>query len=506
MTTTVATTSSQDTIFALSSGAATGQATAVAVIRLSGPQAGVILQRLTPGRPLPKPRTAALRKLHDLDDPKVVLDQALVLYFSGPNSFTGDDVVELQVHGSRAVVTAVLETLGTAARLAEPGEFTQRAWLAGKLDALQVEALADLLTADTATQRQQALAQLDGQLSAVYDTWRDMLVAGLAHAEAVIDFGDDERLDDALLDEDDQQLAQDNVWGGVVGNMEVLERSMRRQLQDARRGELVRQGLQIAIVGPPNAGKSSLFNILADRDAAIVSPTAGTTRDVLELSLNLGGVKCVLQDTAGVRTFTDDAIEMEGIARATRAAAQADLVLAMVDSSDVESGLEILTTILQNSPNLDRQHVLLLLNKSDLREEKHQTIEVAGKDVVELIGGQYEISCATQNGVDTFLESLTRICVARVSNTDASDRDKTSIVDRETSEGTLITRARHRQHVQAAVEALERFQTLSQQGTMSVDLAAEELRLAASEFGRITGAVDVEDVLDKLFADFCIGK
>jgi tRNA modification GTPase len=366
--------------------------------------------------------------------------------------------------------------------------------------------LADLLTADTATQRQQALAQLDGQLSAVYDTWRDMLVAGLAHAEAVIDFGDDERLDDALLDEDDQQLAQDNVWGGVVGNMEVLERSMRRQLQDARRGELVRQGLQIAIVGPPNAGKSSLFNILADRDAAIVSPTAGTTRDVLELSLNLGGVKCVLQDTAGVRTFTDDAIEMEGIARATRAAAQADLVLAMVDSSDVESGLEILTTILQNSPNLDRQHVLLLLNKSDLREEKHQTIEVAGKDVVELIGGQYEISCATQNGVDTFLESLTRICVARVSNTDASDRDKTSIVDRETSEGTLITRARHRQHVQAAVEALERFQTLSQQGTMSVDLAAEELRLAASELGRITGAVDVEDVLDKLFADFCIGK
>ncbi|EEC42633.1 predicted protein [Phaeodactylum tricornutum CCAP 1055/1] len=506
MTTTVATTSSQDTIFALSSGAATGQATAVAVIRLSGPQAGVILQRLTPGRPLPKPRTAALRKLHDLDDPKVVLDQALVLYFSGPNSFTGDDVVELQVHGSRAVVTAVLETLGTAARLAEPGEFTQRAWLAGKLDALQVEALADLLTADTATQRQQALAQLDGQLSAVYDTWRDMLVAGLAHAEAVIDFGDDERLDDALLDEEDQQLAQDNVWGGVVGNMEVLERSMRRQLQDARRGELVRQGLQIAIVGPPNAGKSSLFNILADRDAAIVSPTAGTTRDVLELSLNLGGVKCVLQDTAGVRTFTDDAIEMEGIARATRAAAQADLVLAMVDSSDVESGLEILTTILQNSPNLDRQHVLLLLNKSDLREEKHQTIEVPGKDVVELIGGQYEISCATQNGVDTFLESLTRICVARVSNTDASDRDKTSIVDRETSEGTLITRARHRQHVQAAVEALERFQTLSQQGTMSVDLAAEELRLAASELGRITGAVDVEDVLDKLFADFCIGK
>jgi len=492
--------SQEDTIYALSSGTATGQATAVAVIRLTGTQAGSILQQLTQNKPLPKPRMATLRKLYDPASNQP-LDHALVLYFQQPSSFTGEDVVEFHCHGSRAVVQSVMEALSNCgARLAEAGEFTQRAWLAGKFDVLQIEALADLLTADTGLQRQQALQQLDGKLSQVYQEWRSTLIGGLAHAEAVIDFGDDERLDDDMLDEEDQQEVQTNVWGGVVDKMQGLKAMMERQLQDARRGELVREGLQIAIVGPPNAGKSSLFNLLSDRDAAIVSPTAGTTRDVLEVTLNLGGVKCILQDTAGVRTATDDLIELEGMKRAEMAAAKADLVVAMVDSTEANVGLSILEGVLQNVTDLDPTNILLVLNKSDLQLSSKNGVDLSSS-TLQKIGGTFEISCETQQGVDSFLQSLTSKVVSRVA---AVDDDVMSTVEH--SEGTLITRARHRQHVQAAVEALERFEMLSQQGTMAVDMAAEELRLAASELGRITGAVDVEDVLDKLFSDFCIGK
>jgi tRNA modification GTPase len=327
------------------------------------------------------------------------------------------------------------------------------------------------------------------------------LIAGLAHAEAVIDFGDDEHLED---NEDlDNDRAQWNVWGGVVENMTNLMNSMQKQLQDARRGELIREGLQIAIVGPPNAGKSSLFNLLADRDAAIVSPTAGTTRDILEVSLNLGGVKCIVQDTAGVRTSSEDLIELEGMKRAKAAAAKADLVVAMVDTTEKELGLQILQSVMdQAQEHLTSAQILLVLNKSDLVDAARTTkmTEVPG-DLSSRIGGTFEISCVTQNGIDSFLDSLSAAVVARVSDDALDSSEKQSAV-----EGALITRARHRQHVQTSVEALERFVILSQQGSMSVDMAAEELRLAASELGRITGAVDVEDVLDKLFADFCIGK
>jgi len=486
----------EDTIFALSSGTLSGgTATAVAVIRITGPEAHNILSQMTRGgKSLPPARKACVRNLHDVDN-DTPLDQALVLLFNKPHSFTGQDVVELHCHGSRAVVQGILEYLSKHARMAERGEFTQRAFSSGKLDLLQVEALADLLTADTQTQRQQALRQLEGNLQHLYTDWRQRLTKGLAHAEAVIDFGDDEQLDQ---DEDDEEVAQQHVWGNVGPQISSLRLDMQHHLSDARRGELVREGVKIAIVGPPNAGKSSLFNLLAQRDAAIVSPIAGTTRDVLELSLNLGGVRCTLSDTAGVREASDDVIEQEGMKRARNVAKNADIVVAMADVLEADKGLSVLQTVLDMIDENDEapkvNNVLLALNKLDLDNSNGESS--LPEELTRDLGGVFQMSCETNDGIDQFLDALTTTVLARVSSEE----------DTGGKEGAIITRARHRQHVEAAVKALLRFETLSQQGTMAVDMAAEELRLATSELGRITGAVDVEDVLDVLFTDFCIGK
>jgi tRNA modification GTPase len=490
--------SQEDTIFALSSGYTGQQVTALAVLRISGPQAHTVLDTLTKNNTkLPPARTAALRKLYYQD---TMLDHALVLLFQQPRSFTGEDLVELHCHGSRAVVQGLLDVLPKlGCRMAEPGEFTQRAFGNGKLDLVQVEALADILGADTQSQLQQALSQLDGKLSQVYEDWRLQLISGLAHAEAVIDFGDDERLgEDDILDDDSEQW---NVWGNVRDRMHELRTSMGLHLRDERKGELVREGVKIAIVGPPNAGKSSLFNLLAQRDAAIVSPIAGTTRDVLQVSMDLGGVKCTLQDTAGVRSEgeTSDSLELEGIKRAQSVAEQADLVVAMVDATEASRGIDIVQGVLEEKEKLLKsEHILLVLNKLDLVDTtttKAAASPSSSSDGLLQFGGTHEISCITQEGIDGFLDALTKSVVSRTTQRDDDG-----------GEGALITRARHRQHVEASSEALERFEILSTQGTMAVDMAAEELRLAASELGRITGAVDVEDVLDVLFNDFCIGK
>jgi tRNA modification GTPase len=494
----------------------------------------------------------------------------VVLYFPGPRSFTGQDVLELHLHGSRAVVSDVLRaleaigqrrhdargtggtTMGTTTvRMAEPGEFTQRAFAAGKLDALQTEALADLLRSDTSAQRRQALKQLDGSLSRVYQRWRDELVAGLAHAEAVIDFGDDEAIDDYGDHgeaEDDEEVRGMSVWGNVVDRMDALRSEMRRQLSDERRGELVREGVRIVVAGPPNAGKSTLFNLLARRDAAIVSPVAGTTRDVLEVQLDLGGVKCRLLDTAGVRSETKASpsgspvgppganeigeIERIGIGRAVAAVREADVVVAMVDAADAEAGAKVLRSIFaprgkeeageeeetddeDNEDDGRKAPVLLVLNKSDLtngantpsatmtREGPPYSSLVSRAGLDRRVERVFEISCATQHGLDGLLSSLAATVVERVNGGGVGGGSDSSPPS---SSSVLITRARHRRHVAATVACLDRFLALAGHGAPAMDLAAEELRLAASELGRVTGAVDVEDVLDKLFADFCIGK
>lgn len=513
-------TSDDDTVFALSSGSGV---TAVAVIRISGRNAFDALQQLLSpysleagAKPpkLPKPRMASLRTLYDplsSSDPLInrmrdPLDSALVLTFPGPKSFTGEDIVELHCHGSRAVTSGVLKALSSldSIRPADPGEFTQRAYGNGKLGLVEVEALADLIVADTSLQRKQALQQFDGRLSRLYLGWRSELIKGLAHAEAVIDFGDDEALDgeDNGFDSSENDGGM-SVWADVRPRIASLQEAMDRHLEDASRGELLRDGLRIAIVGRPNAGKSSLLNLLAGRDAAIVSSTPGTTRDVVEVILDLDGVRCSLLDTAGIREEIEDGvdeIEVEGMKRARLAAHEAHLIVGVVDCSDQKRGLEAVQELIRADGHSDSErsiphnNVLYVLNKLDLFEGKMRSCGVDSET--------FAISCTTNQGVDTFLSSLTKRALALTSQEGESSGD----LSVDGTEGAVITRARHRRHVEAASNALQRFGVLSGQGYMALDMAAEELRLASSELGRVTGAIDVEDVLDVLFSDFCIGK
>ncbi|KAK1739593.1 tRNA modification GTPase, TrmE family [Skeletonema marinoi] len=541
------TTSEEETIFALSSGgggaSVGGGATAVAVIRMSGPCAFNALRELLSPSPnglsgggklpkLPKARMASLRTLYDPltnndSERRDPLDSALILTFPGPNSFTGEDIVELHCHGSRAVVNGVLSALThlnsvpipaisdeesqqarrrrLSLRPADPGEFTQRAYAHGKLGLVEVEALSDLIVADTSLQRKQALKQFDGRLSRLYMGWREELIKGLAHAEAVIDFGDDEALDPD--EEDDGDMDGDggmSIWGGISPRITSLRQAMERHLADASRGELLRDGLRIAIVGRPNAGKSSLLNLLAGRDAAIVSSTPGTTRDVVEVILDLGGVRCTLLDTAGVREEKEEGvneIEVEGMKRARIAAKDAHIVVGVVDSTDYERGLEAVDELINGDGDFDdwkKDNILYVVNKVDLKNEMKDNDCLSKSN-------SFGISCTTSEGVNDFLSVLTTEALSLVSS-DNDEASSAALSSLEGSEGAVITRARHRRHVEAAADALGRFEVLSGQGYMALDMAAEELRLAASELGRITGAIDVEDVLDVLFADFCIGK
>ena len=402
-----------------------------------------------------------------------------------------------------------------ALRPADPGEFTQRAYAHGKLGLVEVEALADLIVADTSLQRKQALQQFDGRLSRLYMGWREELIKGLAHAEAVIDFGDDEVLDDDGEDDDGSSSMEGDggmsIWGTIRPRISALREAMDKHLADASRGELLRDGLRIAIVGRPNAGKSSLLNLLAGRDAAIVSSTPGTTRDVVEVILDLGGVRCTLLDTAGVREEMEEGvndIEVEGMKRARMAARDAHIIVGVIDASDYERGLDAVKELMGGDDHplemdnsvVKNDNVLYVLNKLDLVDDK----ETSAIDKLAMGSSSFGISCTTSEGVDNFLSSLTDQALSMVSNDDGSQNP--SLLSVEGTEGAVITRARHRRHVEGASEALARFEQLSGQGYMALDMAAEELRLAASELGRITGAIDVENILDVLFADFCIGK
>lgn len=443
---------SPGTIFAL----ATPQGrSGVAVVRLSGPLAGAALQQVTDGR-LPTARKAVLRSVRDPETGEA-LDSALILWFPAPASFTGEDVAELHLHGGRAVIAAVMLVLSQrpGLRLAEPGEFTRRAFLAGKMDLTSVEGLADLIDAETEAQRRQALRQMGGALSALYESWRARLLRVLAHAEAIIDFPDED-----LPEETNAHLRAE-----VTALLEDID----AHLADSRRGERLREGIRVAIIGPANAGKSSLLNWLAGRDAAIVSATAGTTRDVIEIHLDLGGYPVLLADTAGLRE-TADALEEEGIRRARRWAREADYRILLLDGAAYDE-LQAAEFTSQENPSL------VVVNKSDLMMSRPTSATMVGEAL--------SVSVKSGQGMAGFLARLEQE-VARLAAP---------------GEAPALTRIRHRMALESAGESLNRFLQAP-----SPDLAAEDLRLAVREIGRITGRVDVEDLLGVIFRDFCLGK
>lgn len=403
---------------------------------------------------VPEPRRAVLRAIRDPRSGEM-LDRGLALWFPAPRSFTGEDMAELHIHGGRSVLDGVLGALGAlpGLRLAEPGAFARRAFENGKLDLTAAEGLADLIDAETEAQRRQALRQSAGRLREVYDGWRGRLIEAGALLEAALDFADEGDV-------------PDTVWGQARPLVERLADEIAAHLKDARGGEILRDGFHIVIAGPPNAGKSSLLNALAKRDAAIVSAEAGTTRDVIEVRLDLGGYAVILMDTAGIREAAT-AIEGEGIRRTLSRVADADLVLWIGDLTEPANGP--LPEALQSAPD-----VLRVANKADL----------APRATAE---GAVAISALTGLGLDRLLSEILRRLRERVGN----------------AENAVITRARHRQELQTAYAALTHF---LDGDTSQTELRAEDIRSAATALGRITGRVDVEDILGKIFADFCIGK
>ena len=504
------------TIFALSSGRVPA---AIAVIRISGPRAGDALTAL--GVKTPEPRKAGLARVRDPQSGEII-DEALALWFPGPNSETGEHVAELQLHGGRAVVAATLAALGKieGLRPAEAGEFTRRAFENGKLDLTAVEGLADLVGAETEAQRRQAFRQMKGALGRRAETWRERLIQALALVEARIDFSDEGDVPEDLVR---PALEIARTLAAEIGGA----------LNDGTRGERLREGLVVAIAGPPNAGKSTLLNRIARREAAIVSPYAGTTRDVIEVHLDLDGWPVTLLDTAGIRE-TDDPVEMEGVRRAQDRAAAADLVLWVEDAGGPQAGEggPGNTTMVQrgdgvpfrpggaagtasagpgagqNGPigwrvhnkadlwghfkrndfgfvtNLNNESVLL--SNEPLKNVVNQSLLHNNETIIENIEREFIISAGTGEGVDALLRALTDFTAKFLAGTESG----------------LITRERHRLVLSQVYQALTRALSLTGQE----DLLAEELRTAAAALGRLTGRVDVEDILEVIFRDFCIGK
>lgn len=439
-----------ETIFALASGR--GRA-GVAVVRISGPGAMASLEQLT-GQSRPKARQAVLRPLLRSKD-KSIIDQSLAIVFTAPRSFTGEDVVELHLHGGPAILTAVFAELAAfpGFRPADPGEFTRRAFEHGKMDLTEAEGLGDLVNAETEAQARQALRQMQGELGRLYDGWREQLIASLAHLEADIDFPDED--------------LPEGVAAAIAPKIAALRGDIERHLADGHRGEKIREGLDVVILGQPNVGKSSLLNALARREAAIVSDEAGTTRDIIEVPMDLAGYPVTIADTAGLRD-SENVIEREGVRRARERAKRADIRLFMTTADAPEIPLEF--------ADLFEKSDYRLVNKIDLSAK---TTDFDAKARI------FSISVKTGGGVEELMTVL--------------EADVTSRLD--LSGAPALTRLRHRQSLEDCVAALQRFEA-----ARAPELAAEDARLAVRSLGRITGRVDVEDILDVIFGDFCIGK
>ena len=442
------------TIYALSSGPGIS---GIAVIRVSGKNTAEVVKKLT-GDKLPRPRVATLTKFNK-NGGKELIDEGVIIWFPAPNSYTGEDLAEFHVHGSRAVVNAMHFSISKVknCRLAEPGEFTKRAFQNGKINLLKAESIADLISSETEIQRKQALKIMSGKSSNKFNSWREKLLKILSHIEAKIDFPDED--------------LPENIISEIRKTSNKVLTEIKKTLNDQKVGERIREGFKIAIVGPTNAGKSSLLNYLSKRDVAIVSEIAGTTRDVIETHLNLDGYPVVVSDTAGIRDSKNE-IEKKGIKVALNRAEDADLKLVIVSAKNVD-----FTVVLKSLLSKD---AILVVNKSDLMKgklnrkfKKYEHVLISIKK-------------------DLNLNKLISKIKSKLKNKFIS------------SENILITRERHRQNLKNCVYHLQKFD--EKRTTREVDKAAEDLRLATRHLGMIVGKVDVEELLGSIFNDFCIGK
>tara|TARA_B100001057_G_scaffold37138_1_gene33619 strand:- start:124 stop:1455 length:1332 start_codon:yes stop_codon:yes gene_type:complete len=442
------------TIYALSTGPGVS---GVAIIRISGPEASNAIKILT-GKEIPTPRMATLRKINNINNSELI-DEGIIIWFPGPESYTGEDMAEIHVHGGKAVVLAIQKEIGKIknCRLAEPGEFTKLAFQNGKINLLKAESIADLISAETEMQRLQAVKIMKGKSSDKFNELRDKLLKILSFVEAKIDFPEDD-----LPEENLKKIKQDSS---------NILKEINKILNDQKVGEIIREGFKIAIVGPTNAGKSSLLNNLSNRQVAIVSEIAGTTRDVVEVHLNIDGYPVIISDTAGIRDSKDE-IEKKGIKLSLKKAENADLKLVVVDAKNIDlSGF--LNDLLKND-------AILVINKSDLLEEKLDPKTLKLNHVL--------ISLKDNLNIDQLILKI-------------KNNLKNKFI---TEEDILITRERHRQHLVQCADHLKNFS--HKNDNKDFDKAAEDLRLATRHLGMIVGKVDVEEILGSIFNDFCIGK
>ena len=442
------------TIYALSTGPGVS---GVAIIRISGPQASNIIKSLT-SKKIPPPRVATLRKINNINTSELI-DEGIIIWFPGPHSYTGEDMAEIHIHGGKSVILAVQKEISKIqnCRLAEPGEFTKLAFQNGKINLLKAESIADLISAETEIQRLQALKIMEGKSSEKFNELREKLLKLLSFVEAKIDFPDED-------------LPEDNIKTLKKDSNDVLNK-IKKILDDQKVGEIIREGFKIAIIGPTNAGKSSLLNNLSNREVAIVSEIAGTTRDVVETHLNLDGYPVIISDTAGIRDSKDE-IEKKGIKLSLKKAENADLKLVVVDAKNVDFS-DFLTDII-------KKNAILVVNKSDLLKGE------LDPKILEI--DHVLISLKKNLNIDKLISKI-------------KDKLKNKFIS---NEDILITRERHRQHLIQCVEHLEDF--LDKNEIKDFDKAAEDLRLATRHLGMIVGKVDVEEILGSIFNDFCIGK
>ena len=442
------------TIYALSSGPGIA---GVAVIRVSGEDTSKVIKLIT-GKDLPVPRVATLREMNNINTNELI-DEGLVIWFPGPQSYTGEDLAEFHVHGSRAVVAALHTSISKIknCRLAEPGEFTKRAFQNKKINLMKAESIGDLISSETEIQRKQAIKIMNGKSSDKFNSWREKLLKILSHVEAKIDFPDEDLPQDILLE--------------IKKTSEQVLKEIIKILEDQKVGERIREGFKIAIVGPTNAGKSSLLNYLSKRDVAIVSEVAGTTRDVIETHLDLDGYPVIISDTAGIRDSKNE-IEKKGIKLALNRAEEADLRLVVIEPKNLD-----FTGFLKD---LFDENSILVINKSDL----------------------------LQKNLDEQIKKLEHVLISIIKNSNLDiliNKIKNKLKNKFiSSEDILITRERHRQHLEQCVEHLKNFGDKKKNDDL--DKGAEDLRLATRHLGMIVGKVDVEEILSSIFNDFCIGK